>query len=163
MTEEREQSESREPTPLTGAACVRVTRREFVLNTLASVAIIGPLVAVVVSVVRYLIPPAQAVTGVAERLEVAAADEIRDGQSKDFVYGETPYALIRIGDKFRVFSKVCTHLGCIVEWQPNNRIFWCPCHNGVFDSNGAVVSGPPPRPLPHLRVEVANGKVYVEG
>jgi len=149
--------------PATGEQCARITRRQFVLDSLVGVAVIGPLVAAIAGVVRYLIPPARAITGAKERTEVAAANELRNGQSKDFVHNDAPYALIRVDDKFRALSKACTHLGCIVEWQPDNRIFWCPCHNGVFDANGAVVSGPPPRPLPHLRVEVADGKVYVEG
>jgi len=70
---------------------------------------------------------------------------------------------VRLGSDFRAFSKVCTHLGCIVEWRAKDRVFFCPCHNGVFDARGNVVSGPPPQGLPRLKVEVASGKVYVGG
>jgi cytochrome b6-f complex iron-sulfur subunit len=46
------------------------------------------------------------------------------------------------------FSAICTHEGCTVTYQPGESVIWCPCHDGRFDLNGRVLSGPPPRPLP---------------
>ncbi len=46
-----------------------------------------------------------------------------------------------------IFDSRCTHLGCTVNWEANAKAFICPCHNGKFNINGAVVAGPPPRPL----------------
>jgi len=140
-----------------------ITRRELLLDTLVGVALLGPLVAVVASVVRYLVPPAATITSATERLQVATTSDLSDGQSKDFIYNQGAHVLIRLGDQYRAFDKKCTHLGCLVEWKPKDRVFWCPCHNGVFDATGAVISGAPPRPLPKLTVEVAEGKVYVRG
>jgi menaquinol-cytochrome c reductase iron-sulfur subunit len=48
---------------------------------------------------------------------------------------------------FQVFNVNCTHLGCPVNWQAAAKIFLCPCHGGVFYSDGTVAGGPPPRPL----------------
>jgi cytochrome b6-f complex iron-sulfur subunit len=62
----------------------------------------------------------------------------------------------------RAFSAVCTHLGCIIRWQPGQGHVWfCPCHHGTYDRAGRVVSGPPPRPLDPLPVTVRDGTVYV--
>ena len=46
-----------------------------------------------------------------------------------------------------VFNSRCTHLGCSVNWQEAAQAFICPCHDGKFSKAGAVLAGPPPRPL----------------
>jgi menaquinol-cytochrome c reductase iron-sulfur subunit len=50
-------------------------------------------------------------------------------------------------DQWIVFSTKCTHFGCGITWQPGEKTFFCPCHNGVFNADGTVKSGPPERPL----------------
>jgi cytochrome b6-f complex iron-sulfur subunit len=47
---------------------------------------------------------------------------------------------------FYCVSAVCTHLGCNVRQGQRNELA-CPCHGSVFDTDGAVRSGPAPRPL----------------
>jgi Rieske Fe-S protein len=58
------------------------------------------------------------------------------------------------GDGYRALSAVCQHLGCSVRWDGSKKRFLCPCHGGVYDRDGRVVSGPPPRPLERLNVRV---------
>ena len=58
-------------------------------------------------------------------------------------------------------SATCTHLGCRVRWDAPSTRFRCPCHGGVFDARGAVVEGPPPRPLDRVEVRVEAGTVLV--
>jgi Rieske Fe-S protein len=60
---------------------------------------------------------------------------------------------------FRAFSAICTHAGCTVGYDTSAG-FVCPCHGGRYDaSTGAVISGPPPAPLPGIPVTVADGDV----
>jgi len=47
----------------------------------------------------------------------------------------------------------CTHEGCTVQFLPGESASWCACHNGRFDLDGRVLSGPPPRPLPKYAAE----------
>jgi menaquinol-cytochrome c reductase iron-sulfur subunit len=54
----------------------------------------------------------------------------------------------------RVFSATCTHLGCQVLWDGDKKRFRCPCHGGVYDVNGQVLDGPPPRPLTVIQAKV---------
>jgi len=62
------------------------------------------------------------------------------------------------GEHFTVYSGRCTHLGCSYGYDPKEKTFRCPCHNGVFDvKSGAVLGGPPPRPLDTLETKVENG------
>jgi Rieske Fe-S protein len=73
------------------------------------------------------------------------------------------YVLTDNGRDFIAMSNICTHLGCRVRWISDQEEFFCPCHNGVFDKQGKVVSGPPPRPLDRYEVKVENDQILVLG
>jgi Rieske Fe-S protein len=49
--------------------------------------------------------------------------------------------------RFLVLAVNCAHLGCPVEWFQEAGLFMCPCHGGVYYSDGERASGPPPRGL----------------
>lgn len=59
------------------------------------------------------------------------------------------------------FGPQCTHLGCAYHWDENRQYFLCPCHTSIFGMDGAVVSGPAPRPLDRYETKVANGKLLL--
>jgi cytochrome b6-f complex iron-sulfur subunit len=63
--------------------------------------------------------------------------------------------------RFLAFSAVCTHLGCVVTWRPEEKIFFCPCHAGRFSEDGEVLGGPPPKPLPRYAVEAGPGEIVI--
>jgi ubiquinol-cytochrome c reductase iron-sulfur subunit len=50
-------------------------------------------------------------------------------------------------DRFHVSIGLCTHLGCIPAYKPNDKKFFCACHGGEFDASGHEIFGPPPSPL----------------
>jgi menaquinol-cytochrome c reductase iron-sulfur subunit len=62
---------------------------------------------------------------------------------------------------FQIFNVNCTHLGCPVNWQAGAKLFLCPCHGGVFYSDGTVAGGPPPRPLFERAWEVSGDRLLV--
>ncbi len=67
------------------------------------------------------------------------------------------------GTKFKAYSGRCTHLGCGFVWDKDSKTFLCPCHRGRFDlKTGAVLDGPPPRPLDELEVQIRESAVYVK-
>ncbi|HEX5506016.1 MAG TPA: ubiquinol-cytochrome c reductase iron-sulfur subunit [Thermomicrobiales bacterium] len=63
---------------------------------------------------------------------------------------------------FTAFAVNCTHLGCPVNWQPDARIFLCPCHGGVYYADGQVAAGPPPHPLFQYDTRVVDGRVELK-
>lgn len=65
------------------------------------------------------------------------------------------------GDPY-VLSNVCTHLSCRVTWKPDDLEFFCPCHDGIFDVNGQVLDGPPPKPLVHFATKIEEGILYIQ-
>ena len=71
------------------------------------------------------------------------------------------YVVTENGRDYLAMSNICTHLGCRARWIPDQEQFFCPCHNGVFDKHGYVVSGPPPRPLDMFESKIENGELYI--
>ncbi len=74
--------------------------------------------------------------------------------------------LVRLTDTEVVgFSQKCTHLGCVVYYEHDQQRWHCPCHEGNFEARtGAVISGPPTRPLGRIDLEVrADGMIWALG
>ncbi len=116
-------------------------------------------IALAVPALAYLWPAARG-TGTA-RVEVKDAAAMKRGDSKMIQLNGKPIIVVRESSGLRAFSAICTHLGCLVKWHAKDMEFKCPCHAGVFDKDGKVVSGPPPAPLPEYKVSEVGGKVYV--
>jgi cytochrome b6-f complex iron-sulfur subunit len=96
-------------------------------------------------------------------VEVPAGNvsEIPPGGVRLVHLSEGPVMLEKAGDEVRALSAICTHLGCIIQWHPDGKQFICPCHHGIYDVDGKVLSGPPPRPLEKLLVKQRDGQVFV--
>ena len=88
--------------------------------------------------------------------------DYRVGEGRLVRHGVAPFYVIRL-DATRVLalSAVCTHVRCILGYDPARRTLVCPCHDGRFDLSGNVLSGPPPRPLPSYPVSVRAGEIFV--
>jgi cytochrome b6-f complex iron-sulfur subunit len=89
--------------------------------------------------------------------------DYRVGEGRLVRHGVTPFYVVRL-DATRVLalSAVCTHVRCILDYEPARRTLVCPCHDGRFDLSGNVLSGPPPRPLPGFPVSVRAGEIFVQ-
>jgi cytochrome b6-f complex iron-sulfur subunit len=98
---------------------------------------------------------------------VCEANEVPTGEMKQFVIKgrlEVPYILVHLEEnEWRAFEQKCTHLSCAVRYRDDIKKIECPCHKGYFDARtGVVLQGPPPRPLPQLKVVVKNNRVFVK-
>jgi menaquinol-cytochrome c reductase iron-sulfur subunit len=147
-------------------------RRQFLTRlfwagmAVVSAAIAGP-------IVGYLVAPLLRGGGEAESVNLGKVDdlvlnipqrlEVARRVSEGWVTEDSQVTawVVRLPDKIHVYDPHCTHLGCAYRWDGQAKQFFCPCHAGVFDLNGKVVSGPPPRPLDTYAYEVREGSLYV--
>jgi len=91
---------------------------------------------------------------------LGAAGEIPVGGGKIFTTAKVVVTQPARG-QYRAFSAVCTHVGCIMSQVANGTID-CPCHGSEFKiTNGAVVTGPAPAPLPKRPIKIVNGMVVL--
>jgi glycine/D-amino acid oxidase-like deaminating enzyme/nitrite reductase/ring-hydroxylating ferredoxin subunit len=82
------------------------------------------------------------------RGEVARREDIAMGEGAIVRSGVAPVAVFRdaLGE-FHEVSAVCTHLGCVVQWNGAEKSWDCPCHGSRFAPDGTVLNGPAAQPL----------------
>ena len=134
-----------------------ITTRRGLFKGLYGLFLAGGLGGLLYGLYRFLAPGG----GAAPAVEIPLR-EIAAGGEYAFQYGGSPGILIQGEDgSFKAFSLVCTHLACTVVWVPEKKEFNCPCHDGHFDAEGNVLSGPPPSALGRWRVQVKGDRVLV--
>ena len=104
--------------------------------------------------------------GLAEDLETGSFRRhvLREDREHAWVQLRQPL-IVYVRDRYPAdplaLLSTCSHLGCSVEWDAESGLFRCPCHGGVYDETGAVVEGPPPRPLTRLEVKIEGELCFV--
>lgn len=146
-------------------------RRSFMARTIVA---LGGVIAAVTGlpIVGYLLAPLfRTSRGL---VDVGALSEFAEGETT-LVRFEDPSPLPWAGQTattalwvrrtgeaaFQVFDVNCTHLGCPVNWQPDARLFLCPCHGGVFYEDGRTAGGPPQRSLYEREWQIRDGRLLV--
>lgn len=98
---------------------------------------------------------------------LCATDDVPVGAMRAFTVPGThlPGILIRLdATTWRAYEQKCTHLSCAVYYTAQEGRIVCPCHNGAFDvQTGAVLQGPPPRPLRRFEIVVRGADVVLVG
>jgi len=126
--------------------------------------------------VQFLLGPRETAPVTYPRMRVASSNDVAANDSLPFEYPHKhrPAILIRLPQgNFVAYDALCTHLGCQVHynkvavkgWENNPQQIFSPCHGGVFDPvTGKVLAGPPPRPLPRIKLEIdEKGDIYANG
>lgn len=112
-------------------------------------------------VVRFLNPPYISEAPVDE-VSAGRVEDLRPNSGRIVKFGNKPALLVRVSEtEWKAFSAVCTHLNCTVQYQDTTHLIWCACHNGMYDLNGRVVSGPPPKPLEEYAVKLRGDEVII--
>lgn len=80
--------------------------------------------------------------------EVSTRDDIAPGAGAILRRGLKKVAVYRDAEgAFSECSAACTHLGCVVQWNSDEKTWDCPCHGSRFDAYGKVIEGPAHRDL----------------
>lgn len=134
-------------------------KRRIFLRFLTSLLGVTALSTFAYTLLRYFIPPE--VDSKSETITIAKR-EIPIGTTRDLFIRRIPIIVINRKDKgLTVLSRVCTHLGCLVNYDKENLILLCPCHAGKFDLDGNVISGPPPKPLQKFPFRVEGDNIVI--
>jgi Rieske Fe-S protein len=80
--------------------------------------------------------------------DVTDASQVPPGQGAVIRRGATKVAVyLTPGGELHERSAICTHLGCVVQWNSLEATWDCPCHGSRFGTDGHVVNGPAVNPL----------------
>ncbi len=146
-------------------------RRKFlglavgVINAIVGVAVVGPVIGFIGAPLfrkikgNWVSVMADGDIRVDETKEVAFRLTVKDGYQT--VEHDYSVYVRRYADKVVAFDPACTHLGCRVKYQGDKERYFCPCHGGVFDADGNVVSGPPPRALHQYESKIEDGQIWI--
>ena len=111
--------------------------------------------------IKFMNPPSVPEASTNE-VSAGKVQDLKPNSGKIVKFGSRPALLIRVNEtEWRAYSAICTHLNCTVQFQDSTRQIWCACHNGYYDLNGKVVSGPPPRPLEGYAVHIRGEDVVI--
>lgn len=92
-----------------------------------------------------------------------APDEFENGAVDERYKNGFGVWMVKMEGKLFALSNICTHLGCVPNWQPAERKFKCPCHGSGFYMSGINFEGPAPRPLERYKVAMTpEGKIRVD-
>jgi Rieske Fe-S protein len=140
----------------------KLSRRSFLKLTGQVFTFIG-LGAIAGPVIAYFYP-SELEEMPSEPVSLGPVDDLPLWKAKTVPFGRYPAMVINTPEGLKAYSAVCTHFACIPNWNEEERMIICPCHDGYFEPiNGEVISGPPPAPLQTLTVEVIDGEIFVGG
>jgi Rieske Fe-S protein len=146
--------------PATKPGSTAKGRRSF-LNYLLATSFGATLAAIFYPIIRFVAPP-EVIEAAQASVVAGKVNEIAVNSGQIFKFGNKPGLLIRTpSGELKAFSAVCTHLDCIVQYQPEARQILCACHNGQYNLSGQNVGGPPPRPLEEYVVNTRGDEIVV--
>ena len=95
--------------------------------------------------------------------DVAALDDLTDGEPMRVEADGTPVMLLRQGERIRAIGATCPHLGGpLDEGQIDGDTVTCPWHGSVFClDDGALRHGPAMMPVAAYEARVTNGRVEI--
>lgn len=136
------------------------TRRQF-LNGLLGGWLGALLASFLYPVIKFVFPPTREPDQVF--LPFTDFKDMGSNSVKNFLWGNKPGLLKKKDDgSYLALVGVCTHLDCNVAYLPDQRKFFCACHDGWYDENGLNIGGPPPRPLRRLIVSVEGEDLIIK-
>lgn len=138
----------------------KTSRRNFI-DIILGTALVTWLMTVICPIIKFLVPPEDTVVYV-NSIEAGTISEFPPSSSKIIRFGRKPVIDMRQKNgEFSALGATCTHLDWTVQFKSDTEQIWCACHNGLFDTKGKNISGPPPKPLSSYHVNLKDDKVII--
>jgi arsenite oxidase small subunit len=113
----------------------------------------------------------------APELEIGKLDDIKPGTVVEFDYPDdnSPAILLRLDGPVEggvgpdqsivAFSRLCTHKGCPLDWNADQKMLICPCHWSSFDPalKGRMIIGQASQGLPQITLRISEGNIRAVG
>lgn len=149
---------------------LKITRRSL-LDKAIGVSFGAFFVGLAYPIFKYIMPTRQVAEAVNNVVKIAKVEDLPPNKSIKFKYGRYPSIVLNLNGTYYAYGAICTHLGCIAHWKDEKGCamgmgdeIHCVCHAGHYNPiTGEVLAGPPPSPLPKLKVEVKNGELFAIG
>ena len=84
--------------------------------------------------------------------DIQSGDELAVGEGAIMTAGLRKIAVYKDEAGLHAYTAVCPHLGCIVQWNNDEKTFDCPCHGSRFTCKGEVINGPAKSNLDKVRI-----------
>jgi glycine/D-amino acid oxidase-like deaminating enzyme/nitrite reductase/ring-hydroxylating ferredoxin subunit len=86
--------------------------------------------------------------------DVTEANQLANDEGAILSKGLRKIALYRdAAGTLHSFTAVCPHLGCVVQWNGDEKTFDCPCHGSRFSKEGVVINGPAVSNLERIEIK----------
>ena len=137
-----------------------ITRRQF-LNTLFGGSLLVFFSGAIYSLLIFAFPT------LGKEPEFVVLDKNEFGNlppnsTKSFAWGGVLGLFLKKEDgTMAAFKGVCTHMECNVAYRPEDKKFYCACHQGWFNDQGVNIEGPPPKPLENFEILETGEKIII--
>jgi glycine/D-amino acid oxidase-like deaminating enzyme/nitrite reductase/ring-hydroxylating ferredoxin subunit len=88
--------------------------------------------------------------------DIKQINELAAEQGAILGRGVKRYAVFRGENGIQAYTAICPHMGCVVQWNNEEKTFDCPCHGSRFTKEGVVINGPSTANLeriPHNKIQ----------
>ncbi|HUX88371.1 MAG TPA: ubiquinol-cytochrome c reductase iron-sulfur subunit [Chloroflexota bacterium] len=144
----------------------RVSRRTLIrMGTLATLGLLA--IEAIVGFISFYTPRKFGVFG--SKVPLGKPGQFALASITTFV--EAKLFMSHVPEGFLAMYWKCPHLGCTVQWHPEEPTedklapmgrFHCPCHGSIYDRYGQIISGPAPRPLDLFKLTLVNGNFIAD-
>ncbi len=88
-----------------------------------------------------------------KKADIEEADQLAGDEGAILSKGFRKIAIYRDATgTLHSFTAVCPHLGCVLQWNGDEKTFDCPCHGSRFSKEGVVINGPAVSNLERIKI-----------
>ena len=153
---------------------MRVDRRGFHLTIISGIwALIGAAISLPAAMYLMAVPRSKSET---DWTDVGEISSVPIGKPQEVVFRRnrvdgwkviseknTAWVVRKSEKELIALAPQCTHLGCAYHYEQRTNEFVCPCHTSSFSLEGAVLTGPAPRPLDRYEIRLNNKRLLIGG